>query len=151
MVAAIGGPYMSDAAPGHLEYNAPETLPLHGARVEYTAAVDIYSFGVLLVELATGQEPSCDRRPEQIEAAVTACPALRDVITACTQNEVGTPKACLRDRTRRRRTLMRTLRSRTPARLRRSSRPTWQQLLLPHRTAAPRCRMYSVPSGLLRV
>ena len=77
-------------APGHAEYAAPETRPQGDGqrRAEYTTAIDVYSFGVTLVEMVTGQAPVREHRQQQVAAAEAAFPALRATIVACTSDAV---------------------------------------------------------------
>ena len=65
---------------------APETMM--GA--PYTAAADVYSFGVLLWELYTGRVPWAGRRPVQIMYAVVVSGASLDV-----RDADGVPPAVL--------------------------------------------------------
>ena len=66
------------AAPGTLVYSAPEVLT-----GKYTAAIDVFSFGVLVVEMLTGRFPSIERRSSDVEAACEAAPVLAPTIRAC--------------------------------------------------------------------
>lgn len=50
--------------PGAMAYAAPEVLT-----GKYSSKIDIFSFGVLLAEMVTGEYPRVDRREEQFSAA----------------------------------------------------------------------------------
>ena len=50
------------AAPGSFVYSAPEVLT-----GSYTTKIDIFSFGVLLVEMCTGIFPSIEKRVQHVE------------------------------------------------------------------------------------
>ncbi|CAN0115884.1 unnamed protein product [Heterosigma akashiwo] len=49
--------------PGAMVYAAPEVLT-----GKYSARVDVFSFGVLLAQLATGEHPRIERRQHQASA-----------------------------------------------------------------------------------
>lgn len=64
--------------PGAMAYSAPEVLT--GV---YDKSIDVFSFGVLLVQLVTGEFPRIDRRRDQLQAALARCPFLAPVIERC--------------------------------------------------------------------
>lgn len=64
--------------PGAMAYAAPETLT-----GKYFSPIDIFSFGILLSQMCTGEYPRIDRREEQIQRAIETFPLLKDTIEAC--------------------------------------------------------------------
>lgn len=64
--------------PGAMAYAAPETLT-----GKYSSPIDIFSFGILLSQMCTGEYPRIDRREEQIQAAGEAFPVFKELIEAC--------------------------------------------------------------------
>ena len=65
--------------PGAMAYAAPEVLT-----GKYSSKIDIFSFGVLLCQMSTGDYPRIDRREDQLEAAAERFPILKPVIVECT-------------------------------------------------------------------
>lgn len=64
--------------PGAMAYAAPETLT-----GKYSSPIDIFSFGILLSQMCTGEYPRIDRREEQIRRAVEAYPLFQETIENC--------------------------------------------------------------------
>jgi serine/threonine protein kinase len=61
--------------PGAMAYSAPEVLT-----GKYTAKIDIFSFGILLIQMCCGEYPRIDRRERQQESAISMYPPLADII-----------------------------------------------------------------------
>lgn len=66
--------------PGAMAYAAPETLT-----GKYFSPIDIFSFGILLSQMCTGEYPRIDQREEQIQRAGDACPLFKELIESCVQ------------------------------------------------------------------
>jgi serine/threonine protein kinase len=64
--------------PGAMAYSAPEVLT-----GKYTAKIDVFSFGVLLIQLSTGQYPRIEKREEQLEQSCAKYPPLAQMMTSC--------------------------------------------------------------------
>ena len=62
--------------PGAMAYSAPEVLT-----GKYSAKIDVFSFGVLLAQMCSGEYPRIDRREDQTLRAVTNHPSLETLIT----------------------------------------------------------------------
>eukprot|EP00603_Paraphysomonas_imperforata_P008089 CAMPEP_0114425158 /NCGR_PEP_ID=MMETSP0103-20121206/7086_1 /TAXON_ID=37642 ORGANISM="Paraphysomonas imperforata, Strain PA2" /NCGR_SAMPLE_ID=MMETSP0103 /ASSEMBLY_ACC=CAM_ASM_000201 /LENGTH=1121 /DNA_ID=CAMNT_0001593975 /DNA_START=46 /DNA_END=3411 /DNA_ORIENTATION=- len=62
--------------PGAMAYSAPEVLT-----GRYTAKIDMFSFGILLSQMCTGEYPRIDRREEQLKAACDKYPPLQGFLT----------------------------------------------------------------------
>lgn len=65
-------------------HSAPEVLT-----GSYTTKIDIFSFGVLLVQMCTGEVPSIERRQAHIKRAVAACPDLAPLIRRCLEADAS--------------------------------------------------------------
>ncbi len=61
--------------PGAMAYSAPEVLT-----GKYSAKIDIFSFGILLCQMCTGEYPRIDRREDQITRAHENYPILQNII-----------------------------------------------------------------------
>ena len=93
--------YLSTKAPGCLPYMPPEAL---GKEPKYTEKLDIFSFGVLMLQMATGKDPNPDlhgigmvqeveRRKDHIEL-VPDGHVLKKVILQCLEDDPNKrPKA----------------------------------------------------------
>jgi len=66
--------------PGAMAYAAPEVLT-----GRYSSPIDMFSFGVLVAQVCTGQFPRIDRREQQVEAAIQAVPKLGPLLSRCLQ------------------------------------------------------------------
>ncbi|CAG8591764.1 3267_t:CDS:2 [Paraglomus occultum] len=81
-IADLGAGKDDDVIYGVLPYVAPEIF-MNGT---YSMATDLYCFGVIMWELATGERPMADR-PHDIELAHDICnglrPAIPDHVPAC--------------------------------------------------------------------
>ena len=86
--------YLSSKAPGCLPYMPPEAL---GREPQYTEKLDIFSFGVLMLQMATGEHPNPDmhgigmvpeveRRKDHIEL-VPDSHVLKKVILQCLEDD----------------------------------------------------------------
>lgn len=64
--------------PGAMAYSAPEVLT-----GKYSAKIDIFSLGVLIVQMVTGEYPRIDRRDEQLQRACSAQIPLDAVMKSC--------------------------------------------------------------------
>lgn len=64
--------------PGAMAYSAPEVLT-----GKYSAKIDVFSFGVLLVQMGCSQYPRIERREEQLKRAVCVHPPLSILMTSC--------------------------------------------------------------------
>jgi serine/threonine protein kinase len=64
--------------PGSMAYCAPEVLT-----GKYDEKIDIFSFGVLIAHMSTGNYPRIDKREEQRLHAVNTYPVLAKLITEC--------------------------------------------------------------------
>ena len=62
----------------HVPPSAPEVLT-----GSYTSKIDIFSFGVLLVQMCTGQVPSIERRQDHVASAAASFPDLAPLIRRC--------------------------------------------------------------------
>ena len=74
---------------GAIIYAAPETMPQAAHRPRppqprQTTKVDVYSFGVLLCEVATSQFPDPDHYQDMLEQVQREWPALHELIVSCT-------------------------------------------------------------------
>ena len=74
--------------PGHPLYSAPEA---HAPA--YSEKIDVYSFGVLLVEMCLGEAPVAEAaaRAAQAARACAFAPALAGLISGCLEIEVCAP------------------------------------------------------------
>ena len=61
--------------PGAMAYSAPEVLT-----GKYSAKIDIFSFGILLAQMCSGEYPRIDRREDQISKACEQQPLLDGLI-----------------------------------------------------------------------
>lgn len=61
--------------PGAMAYSAPEVLT-----GKYSAKIDLFSFGILLAQMCTGEYPRIDRREDQIARACEAQPLFSSLI-----------------------------------------------------------------------
>ena len=86
VVEQLGPLVLNSIAPGHILYTAPEART---AEV-YTEKIDIYSFGVLLVECCLGEPPVAEAaaRAAQAGRAAAFAPALAALISGCLEIEV---------------------------------------------------------------
>ena len=77
-------------AEGAIIYAAPETMPhqAHSPRAPkllQTTKVDVYSYGVLLCEVATSRFPDPDHYPDMLEQVQREWPSMHGLIVSCTQ------------------------------------------------------------------
>ena len=77
-------------AEGAIIYAAPETMPhqAHSPRapkLPQTTKVDVYSYGVLLCEVATSRFPDPDHYPDMLEQVQHEWPSMHDLIVSCTR------------------------------------------------------------------
>lgn len=70
--------------PGAMAYSAPEVLT-----GKYTSKIDIFSFGILLCQMCSGEYPRIDKREKQIQDAQEKFPILRDTITKSVHFQPG--------------------------------------------------------------
>lgn len=66
--------------PGAMAYAAPETLT-----GRYSSPIDIFSFGILLSQMCTGEYPRIDRREQQISTAGDRFEVLKEIIESTVQ------------------------------------------------------------------
>lgn len=64
------------AMPGAMAYSAPEVLT-----GKYTTKIDIFSYGILLIQMCCNEYPRLDRRDEQYKAAISKFDPLHTLIT----------------------------------------------------------------------
>ena len=64
--------------PGAMAYSAPEVLT-----GKYSAKIDIFSFGVLLVQMGCSEYPRIERREDQLMRAAAVHPPLKALMTKC--------------------------------------------------------------------
>lgn len=64
--------------PGAMAYSAPEVLT-----GKYSAKIDIFSFGVLLVQMGCSEYPRIERREDQLKRAAGVHPPLKALMTHC--------------------------------------------------------------------
>jgi hypothetical protein len=64
--------------PGAMAYAAPEVLT-----GRYSKPIDLFSFGVLLAQLCTGEYPRIDKREGQVQRACEAVPSLEPTLRTC--------------------------------------------------------------------
>ena len=64
--------------PGAMAYSAPEVLT-----GRYTAKIDIFSFGILLIQMSTGDYPRIDRREDQLKTASQKYSPLQAFLSEC--------------------------------------------------------------------
>jgi serine/threonine protein kinase len=64
------------AMPGAMAYSAPEVLT-----GKYTAKIDIFSYGILLIQMCSGEYPRLDRREEQHKMAVSKFSPLSQLLS----------------------------------------------------------------------
>ena len=81
-------------AEGAIIYAAPETMPhqAHSPRapkLPQTTKVDVYSYGVLLCEVATSRFPDPDHYPDMLEQVQREWPSMHGLIVSCTQFNPG--------------------------------------------------------------
>ncbi|CAM9215529.1 unnamed protein product, partial [Laminaria digitata] len=76
-VSAAAGSQQT-AMPGAMVYAAPEVLT-----GRYSSSIDVFSFGVLLAQLITGEYPRLDTRKQQVEGAGARFPVLRSLLERC--------------------------------------------------------------------
>jgi len=74
-----GNSRSSTGLPGAMAYTAPELLAGHSRLSE---KLDIFSFGLLLVQMLTGQYPKIEDREQQLKAGIKAAPAFKGLINA---------------------------------------------------------------------
>ena len=77
-------------AEGAIIYAAPETMPhqahsLRAPKLPQTTKVDVYSYGVLLCEVATSRFPDPDHYPDMLEQVQREWPLMHGLIISCTQ------------------------------------------------------------------
>ena len=75
---------------GAIIYAAPETIPPpaynpHAPKLPQTTKVDVYSYGVLLCEVATSRFPNPDHYPYMLEQVQREWPSLHCLIASCTR------------------------------------------------------------------
>lgn len=63
--------------PGAMAYSAPEVLT-----GKYSSKIDVFSFGVMLAQMCTGDYPRIDRREDQITQACDKQPLFCSIITS---------------------------------------------------------------------
>ncbi len=63
--------------PGAMAYSAPEVLT-----GKYSAKIDIFSYGILLAQMITGEYPRIDRREDQITLACNKYPFLKALLVS---------------------------------------------------------------------
>jgi serine/threonine protein kinase len=63
--------------PGAMAYSAPEVLT-----GKYSAKIDVFSYGILVAQMCSGEYPRIDRREAQIEQAGAAHPVLHSLIVS---------------------------------------------------------------------
>ena len=63
--------------PGAMAYSAPEVLT-----GKYTSKIDIFSFGILLIQMCCNEYPRIDRRDEQQQIAIQKNEPLRELLTS---------------------------------------------------------------------
>jgi serine/threonine protein kinase len=64
------------AMPGAMAYSAPEVLT-----GKYTAKIDIFSYGILLIQMCSGEYPRLDRREEQHKTAASKFSPLSQLLS----------------------------------------------------------------------
>eukprot|EP01041_Mallomonas_annulata_P009185 gene9185-19047_t len=64
--------------PGAMAYSAPEVLT-----GKYTSKIDIFSFGVLLIQMCSSEYPRIERREEQLSLACSAYSMLDPLMRRC--------------------------------------------------------------------
>ena len=74
---------MSTAAPGSPVYSAPEALSPH----LHSPAMDVYSFGVLLLEMATGRLPSTISFEREGQICEVQYPSIKTLVECCTNHD----------------------------------------------------------------
>ncbi|CAM9120240.1 unnamed protein product, partial [Chrysoparadoxa australica] len=77
-VRGISGSRQQTAMPGAMAYAAPECLT-----GRYSSEIDLFSFGVLLVHMVTGEYPRIDRREDQVGHAGQKFRKLKPLICRC--------------------------------------------------------------------
>ncbi|CAM9665429.1 unnamed protein product, partial [Scytosiphon promiscuus] len=74
--AAMGS--RQTAMPGAMVYAAPEVLT-----GRYSSSIDVFSFGVLLAQLITGDYPRLDKRKEQVAEAGSRFSLVKPLLESC--------------------------------------------------------------------
>jgi serine/threonine protein kinase len=64
--------------PGAFAYSAPEVMT-----GRYSTKIDVFSFGVLLIQLVLSEYPRIEKREDQLIRACTAHPQLASLMTTC--------------------------------------------------------------------
>lgn len=64
--------------PGAMAYSAPEVLT-----GKYSAKIDVFSFGVLLVQMGCSEYPRIERREDQLKRAASVHPPLAALMSNC--------------------------------------------------------------------
>ncbi|CAN0341971.1 unnamed protein product, partial [Ectocarpus sp. 12 AP-2014] len=77
VASAVGGSRQT-AMPGAMVYAAPEVLT-----GRYSSSIDVFSFGVLLAQLITGEYPRLDTRKEQVAEAGARFSVLKPLLERC--------------------------------------------------------------------
>ena len=74
---------------GAIIYSAPETIPqpynLHALPLPQTPKIDVYSYGILLCEVAAGQFPDPERYSTLVREVQRAWPPMYSLIISCTK------------------------------------------------------------------
>ena len=98
---AIGSAKLGKTAgvPSSVIYSAPETLPRESpldTLPEQTTKIDVYSYGVLLVEVIAKEIPTAENRQDMLDKIERGCKPLYDLIMACiSQNPEHRPTMTL--------------------------------------------------------
>lgn len=64
--------------PGAMAYSAPEVLT-----GKYSIKIDVFSFGVLLVQMSCSEYPRIERRDDQVKRGVSVHPPVGSLMTRC--------------------------------------------------------------------
>ena len=77
---------------GALIYTAPEAFPQMdptAVRIPHTTKIDVYSFGILMCEVITAEQPDPDHHPQRMEQVkLVSCP-VHDLIVRCTNQSAS--------------------------------------------------------------
>ncbi len=71
--------------PGSMAYSAPEVLS-----GQYSEKIDIFSFGILLMQMCTNEYPRIDKREEQLIQAKTNFPIFNILLDLCLSHQPDT-------------------------------------------------------------